>query len=345
MGHLESCLLHALQHRGGRRRGRGHHVDGVRERPALALGGVQDHPQHDRRAAHVGHPLVGDRAVDGAGVHAAHADARPADGGQRPREAPPVAVEHRQRPQVDGVVREVPADDVRQRIEVRAAVVVDHSLRLPGGARGVVERDGAPLVVGVRPLERRVALAEERLVLDLPDALAARRRRVVDVDDERGTAHPGEGIRDDRRELAIGEQHLRFAVLQNERDGRRIEPDVDGVEHRAEHRHREARLVDGAHVRREDRHAVAEADAAARERGCEAVAARAGLGPGEAALAVDDARVVGIDGGGAFDERERSERREIGRGAVKVRLEGIRASFCVHARCSSFELSGGLVVR
>ena len=213
-------------------------------------------------------------------------------------------------------------------------MVIYDPLRIAGGARGVVEGNGAPLVVGGRPLERRIALFEQRLVLDLPDALATRSVWVVDVDDKRRVAHPGKRVRDHRRELPVGEQHLGLTVLEDECDGGRIEPDVDGVEHRAEHRHPEARLVDGADVRREDRHAVAGADAASRKRGSEAPAARIGLGPREAALAVDDGGVVGIDGGGTFDEREGSERSEVRRCAVKIGFEGVRELLCAHARCS-----------
>ena len=340
MGDLEPFPLHAFQHRGGRGGGRGHHVHGMRERTPLRIARIQDHPQHHRRTAHVRHAVLGDCPVDGARLHPAHADARPTDRGQRPREAPPIAVEHRQCPQVDGVVRKVPADDVRQRIEICAAVVIDDPLGVPGGARGVVERDCAPLVVRVRPPERRIALFEQSLVLDVADALAARGMRVVDVDDDRRMSHPGERVRDHRRELPVREQHLRTTVFEDERDGCRVEPDVDGVEHRAEHRHPEARLVDGADVRREDRHAVAGADAACRERGGEAPAARVGLGPGEAALAVDDGEVVRVDGGGAFDKREGRERSEVRRCSAEVRLEWTGGLLCAHSRCSWSESSG-----
>ena len=281
------------------------------------------------------HSLADDRLVDRGGLHLARADAGPADRRQRPREAPPVAVEHRQGPQVDGMMREVPADDVRERVEVRAAVVVDDALRVPGGARGVVEGDGAPFVVGTGPFEPRVPLFEERLVLDLADALPARCAGIIDVDDQWRALHPGERVRDHRRELAVGEQRLRLAVLQDERDGRRVEPDVDGVEHRAEHRYAEAGLVDRRNVRHEHRHAVPNPDTAPRERRGEAAAARVSLYPGEATLAVDDRGVVGPDRGGTLDERERGERRVVRRGAVEGGLEGVDATFQVHFRCSS----------
>ena len=97
----------------------------------------------------------------------------------------------------------------------------------------------------------------------------------------------------------------------------------------------EARLADRRDVRREDRHAVAGADAAPCQRRGEAAATRIGLGPGEAASAVDDRRVIGIDRGGALDERERGERRVVRRRAVEIRLERVRALLCAHSRYSS----------
>ena len=114
----------------------------------------------------------------------AQADIGPGVGRHGPREAPAVAVEHRQRPQVDRVVRHAPGDDVADRVQVRAAVVVDDALRIAGGARGVVERDRVPFVAGPLPGEFRVASAEQLLVGLRAQALArARVLRVVDVDD------------------------------------------------------------------------------------------------------------------------------------------------------------------
>ena len=137
----------------------------------------------------------------------------------------------------------------------------------------------------------------------------------------------------------------------------RVEPDVDGIEHRAEHRHPEACLVDRAHVRREDRHAVPDPDAAPGERASEAAAARVRLGPGEAALAVDDGGVVGIDGGSAFDEGQGGERREVRGGAVKARFErgswnGLRSCSMLLVRavlrgssCSGSRWAGSVATR
>src|SRR3989442_568295 len=58
-----------------------------------------------------------------------------------PREAPPVAVEHRLQPQEDRTLRQVCDERLVERVQVRAAVRVLNALRAPGRARGVVDRD------------------------------------------------------------------------------------------------------------------------------------------------------------------------------------------------------------
>jgi hypothetical protein len=67
-------------------------------------------------------------------------------------------VEHRQRPQVHRVVRHAPDEDIADAVQIGAAVVIDHALRIAGGARGVVERDRLPLVLRPAPGEFGVAV-------------------------------------------------------------------------------------------------------------------------------------------------------------------------------------------
>ena len=60
-----------------------------------------------------------------------------------------------------------------------AAVVVDDALGIAGGARGVVERDRVPFVVGHRPGEIGIAAGEELLVVDRAERLAFRIGRIA----------------------------------------------------------------------------------------------------------------------------------------------------------------------
>ena len=237
----------------------------------------------------------------------------------RPREAPAVAVEHRQRPEIDRVLAHAAGDDVAERQQIGAAVVVDHALRVAGRPRGVVERDRVPLVVGHRPSEIRVAFGEEILVLDLAEALAgACELRVVVVDHERLRFRLGERRLHGLRELAVGDQHLRFAVVEREGDDRGIEARVEGVEHGAGHRHAVVAFEHRRRVRHHDGDRVAAADAALRKRRCEPARPGVELAVAAAERAVDDRGAVREDRGRALEEGERRQRLEIRRVLVEV---------------------------
>ena len=80
--------------------------------------------------------------------HLAQADMRAAHKADRPGKAPAVAVEHRQGPEVDRVRAHAPDLHVADRVQVGAAVVIDHALGVAGGAAGVVEADGLPFIGG-----------------------------------------------------------------------------------------------------------------------------------------------------------------------------------------------------
>ena len=118
-----------------------------------ACGRIGDHRQHRRGAVEVGDALVVEELPDHVRAHGPQAHVRRADRGDRPWGAPAVAVEHRQRPQVDAFGVEPLVDDLSERIQVGAAVRVHHAL---GGARRpgcVVDRDQARLVLD-RPGQR-----------------------------------------------------------------------------------------------------------------------------------------------------------------------------------------------
>ena len=127
----------------------------------------------------------------GLGAHPAQAHVRARHRRQRPGEAPAVAVEHRQGPQVDRVPAEVGGEHVGVAHERRAAVAVDDALGIAGGARGVVERQRLPLVLRHAPAEPGVARGEERLVVRVGQRLGRLRELlVVVVDDERPAPWP-----------------------------------------------------------------------------------------------------------------------------------------------------------
>ena len=69
-----------------------------------------------------------------------------------------------------------PVQDVVERVQICAAVVIDDALGIAGRARGVVERDGVPLVARRLPRVAGVAFGQQRLVVASAQALCLCRR-------------------------------------------------------------------------------------------------------------------------------------------------------------------------
>ena len=91
----------------GGRRGAGHddaRAAGARDRAVPRGGGVEHHGDHRRRAAQQGDAVLVDAPQDLGAVDLAQHDLGHAHGGERVGHAPAVAVEHRQRVQVDVAV-------------------------------------------------------------------------------------------------------------------------------------------------------------------------------------------------------------------------------------------------
>ena len=223
VGDVEAGGLHRREHRLGRRRRRGHELDDVRQRLLLLRRGVEQRRHHDRRAAQMGDLVVGDRVEDRRRAHRPQADMRAGDDRQRPRKAPAVAVEHRQRPQIDRVLLHAAGNHVADREQIGAAMMVDDALRIAGRARSVVERDSIPLVVRHPPGEIGVAGVQEILVFQIAEAFAgAGKFRVVIVDDQRLCLGASERVLHHLGKFAVDDQHLGLGMVEREgEDARR----------------------------------------------------------------------------------------------------------------------------
>ncbi len=281
MGDAKAHLLHRGDHRRGRRCAAGRDVDDVLE-AALRLGRrVDQHVEHDGRAAEVGHAMRADGREHRRRLHPAQADMGGARRRHGPGEGPAVAMEHGQRPQVDAVGAEEHRQRVAQRIEVGAAMVVDDALGVAGGARGVEQRHRIPFVERTRPVERGIAFGEQRVVGQRADARVAGPEGVVEVDDQQVARiavlrGPQRSQRVPRQpcEFAVDQQHPRLAVGETEREAARVQAVVERVEHRAQRGYRVMRLEHRRHVGRQHRDRVAAAHAARRQRRGEPAAAR-----------------------------------------------------------------------
>ena len=162
MGDGEAQLAQAREQGGRRRRAAGVHVHLVIQRPGRVVFG--DHGEHGRRGAEVGDSIGAQQPPDLARVDGAQADMGTAGRGDGPGEAPAVAVEHRQRPQVPGARPQAGVVRHRRGLQVRAPVVVHHALGPPGRPAGVVDGQELALVdlPGHRP--SRIGVREPCLV-------------------------------------------------------------------------------------------------------------------------------------------------------------------------------------
>ena len=160
MGQLEAGLVHLGEHRFG---GRGRGVaegDAVVEAPPLVLGRVEQRRHDEGRAGEMRHLVVGDGVIHRLRPHRAQADMRAGHHRQRPGEAPAVAMEHRQRPQIDRVLAHAGGEGVGVAHQRRAAMMIDDALGIAGRAARIVERDGVPFVG--RHLPGKVGIAAAR---------------------------------------------------------------------------------------------------------------------------------------------------------------------------------------
>src|SRR5919112_1040086 len=95
----------------------------------------------------VGYVLGFEEIPDPARLDLSQTHVGPCNGRDRPGVGPAVAVEHRQGPQVPGLVVHLRLDNVAQGAQVGATVGVHHALRLPRSPGGVVYGDGLLLVL------------------------------------------------------------------------------------------------------------------------------------------------------------------------------------------------------
>ena len=179
VGEIEAHPRHPLDHRdrGGRAGDEGGHL--VFDPLTQFDRGVDQHVVHDRRAAVQGDAMLADQPEDRRRVDPAQAHVDPGERGDGPGEAPAVAVEHRQGPEVDRVLRQAAGDGIADGVEIGTAVVSHDPLRVARRPRGVGQRDRIPLVVRQGPAELRIAAREEGLVLDLAEQARARIRGLV----------------------------------------------------------------------------------------------------------------------------------------------------------------------
>ena len=219
--------------------------------------------------------------------------------GRRPGEAPAIAVEHGQRPQVDAVGGEPGVERGCERLQVGAAVVVHDALGPAGRAAGVADGQQPALVLAGDG--GRAGRGQECLVFI---------RRAA------GDDGPGPGRRRDVGghvgQLGGGDKDLGAAVAEDVRQLIARQPDVERNEHRPGQRHAVVQLQHDVAVHAQRGDPAARRHAEPQQGAREAVRAVRELGVGEAPFPVDDRgpvpedprRPVQVRGGGEWRERE-----------------------------------------
>ncbi|GCC47293.1 hypothetical protein chiPu_0031783, partial [Chiloscyllium punctatum] len=185
MRQLDADALGTLEHRNRRRRAGDQACDRLHLAALRCVRRIDQRVVDDRRAAHMGDAVLRNQLEDFCGIDLAQTDIDAGGRRDRPGEAPAVAMKHRQRPEIDRMLAEIAGEDVADGIEIGAAVMGHHALRIAGRARRIAQRDRIPFV-GRRPLgECGIACRDRRLILDRADPLAAAECGIIDVDDER----------------------------------------------------------------------------------------------------------------------------------------------------------------
>ena len=146
--------------------------------------------------------------------------------------------------------------------------------------------------------------------------------RIVVVDHQRLHLAERQRLLHHLGELAVDDHHLGLAVVELERDHGGVEPRVDGVEHRARHRHAVVALQHRRRVGQHRRHRVALADAALAQRRGELARPRIELAVIPPQRAVHDGKLIGKYRRCALQQRQWRQRLKIRRIAVEVGLVG-----------------------
>jgi len=259
--------------------------------------GAGDHGQDGRRGTEMGHSLLAHQSPDLAGIHRPQADVRTAGRSHGPGETPPVAVEHRQRPEVAAVRTQTRVECHREGLQVRTPVVVHDPLGSTGGTAGVVDRKQGPFV-GTGDL-RRCGSAQQDLVLAL---VPAGQHQTY----ARRPGYLGGLV----GQLRSGDHDSGPRVLDDVDDLRHRESDVQGHQNRTAQGDPVVEFEHDVTVRAQRRHPVSRPDAQGGQQPGERPGTHAKLGVGEAHLAVDHGRSVPEDPLRALEEGRWRQLRE-----------------------------------
>ena len=284
------------------------------EPPPFLVLRIDDGVQHDRRRAEMRHPLVGDRIIDRPRGDIAAAHHRGAQHWHQPDVIPVVAVKQRHDGQIPRIARQFPTDDRAHGHQIRAAMMVNHPLGPPRGARGIVERKALPFILGHDPFEIRIARGQKILIAHMIAVRMHARLVIGNLDHTRRRAiHDLDGPRQHRQELRIAQHHTRLPVIEDIGDRIGLQPGVDRVENSTTGGHAEMRLAMRRQIRQKRGHHIAGPDAQPDQRRGQPRAALVILGIGLTKAAIHHRFAVRKNSRSPTQMRERRQRHEIRR--------------------------------
>ena len=109
--------------------------------------------------------MVGECRPDGIAANLAQADMGAIHRGDGPWKTPAIAVKHRQGPKVHGVLGNRRGNNITLGEKTGTAMVIDHSLGITSGSRGIIDSNGVPLILRHAPGKVGVAAGQRSLVL------------------------------------------------------------------------------------------------------------------------------------------------------------------------------------
>ena len=178
--------------------------------------------------------------------------------------------------------------------------MADDPLGISCGARSIIQTDGVPFIFRHDPFKIRSSFFQKVFIVEASEPFSPVSFRIVDVDHQQILSGNRQCFPDDRGKLGVGEEDLGFAMLQDVTDGRSVQPDIEGVQHRAGHRHSKMGLEHLRGVRRHHRNGISPADPPAVQCRSQTQAALPKIPVSDALASMDDCCFVRINSGGAF---------------------------------------------
>ena len=148
-------------------------------------------------------------------------------------------------------------------------MVIDNAFWLARGARGIVQRNRIPFIARHFPGETGAAFGDEAFIFLPAQGFAMHgfwRQHIMHFNNDRLGGTFRECRAQHRHKFAVHNHCLGFAVVQNIGNRWRIQPRIDGVQHRTSHGHAVMAFQHFRDIGQDRRHRIAAPNAALLQR-------------------------------------------------------------------------------